>query len=85
MLSKMECSLVIGATVRKLRMDRKMTILSLAHQSGLEYSQVSRIENGKINTSIYQLYLISRTLQVEVSDICEVLNSSSTSQPTNNE
>jgi transcriptional regulator with XRE-family HTH domain len=44
----------------------------VAHLSGLSYSQIIRIENAKINTSIYQLYLISKALEVNLSEICDV-------------
>jgi len=35
---------------------------------------LSRIERGKINTSIYQLFLISRALDVNFADIIQGLD-----------
>lgn len=46
----------------------------LAFEVGIEYTQLSRIERGKINTSIYQLFLLSRALKVPFSEIIEGLD-----------
>jgi transcriptional regulator with XRE-family HTH domain len=46
----------------------------LATESGIEYSQLSRIELGKINTSIYHLYLISDTLKISITDLVNPLS-----------
>ncbi len=45
----------------------------LAFEIGIEYAQLSRIERGKINTSIFQIFLISRALEVEFEEIIEGL------------
>jgi transcriptional regulator with XRE-family HTH domain len=41
-----------------------MTIEELAHEANMTYSQISRIELGKINTSVYTLHVLSLTLDV---------------------
>ncbi len=61
--------MVIGQRIRKLRLDQKMSIEKLAHEAGIEYTQLSRIELGKINTSIYHIYIISLTLGIELEDL----------------
>jgi len=63
---------VIGAKIRETRINKGMSMERVAHLSGLSYSQIIRIENAKINTSIYQLYLISTALEVNLSEICDV-------------
>lgn len=68
-LSKEELSLVIGQRIRKIRLEKKMSIEKLAHEAGIEYTQLSRIELGKINTSIYHIYIISLTLGIEMEDL----------------
>jgi len=50
--------------VRRVRVDRRLSVEKLALEAGLAYSQVSRIELGKISTSAYTLFLLSRTLEV---------------------
>lgn len=49
----------LGNNVRKLRSEKKISIEKLSIKSGISYSQLIRIEKGKINTSIYQLYQIA--------------------------
>jgi len=41
----------------------------LAFEIGIEYTQLSRIERGIINTSIFQLFIISRALNIELAEI----------------
>jgi len=54
----------VGEMLRDLRTSRNLTIEQLANMTGLEYSQISRIERGKINTSVLHLILILHTLQI---------------------
>jgi transcriptional regulator with XRE-family HTH domain len=41
----------------------------LAQLSGLEYSQISDIELGKINTTISTAYQIAKTLEIPAKDL----------------
>lgn len=68
MQTKQDFLELIGAQVRDIRNRNGLSIEKLALQSGLSYSQIIRIERGKINTGIHQLYIIAKTLDV---DICE--------------
>ena len=58
-----------GNTLRKLRLEKGFTQEQLANELGVEISQISRIERGVINTSITNLYAISRILNIEVSEL----------------
>lgn len=73
-LTKEELKKVIGSNIRKLRIEKKMSIEALAFNAAMDYTQLSRIELGKINTSVYQLYKISKTLQVNIEVIVSVVN-----------
>ena len=53
-----------GARVRELRKAKKLSIEELANISGLEYSQVSRIERAKINTGVSHILLLATALEV---------------------
>jgi transcriptional regulator with XRE-family HTH domain len=64
----------VGNKLRELRLEKKLTIEKVALDSEIEYTQLSRIELGKINTSIYQIYKISKSLSVPVPDIFNTLN-----------
>ena len=74
MKKKNEISLLVGKKIRCLRQNRGLTMEQLAFEVGIEYTQLSRIERGVINTSIYQLFVISRALQVEFAEIVSDLD-----------
>lgn len=68
-LLKEELCTKVGFRVRELRLSKKLSIEKLALEAGIEYTQLSRIELGKINTSIYQIYKISKTLEVTMPEL----------------
>ena len=70
---KAEIAKIVGAKIRKIRTQKGLTMEQLAFEIGIEYAQLSRIERGKINTSIFQIFLISRALEVEFEEIIEGL------------
>jgi transcriptional regulator with XRE-family HTH domain len=69
MKAKDEIASQLGHKIRTLRLEKNMTMEELALESGIDYSQLSRIERGKINTSVYQIYMISRVLHVPVHSV----------------
>jgi transcriptional regulator with XRE-family HTH domain len=71
MMTKEKLVIAVGKRIRQIRTDKGLSIEKLALLSGLSYSQIIRIENGKINTSIHQLHLIARTLKVYMMDFFE--------------
>ena len=60
-----EAVTVIGENVRKYRKLKKLSQQTLAHIVGVEYSQINRVELGKINTSISLIWQIAKALEVE--------------------
>jgi transcriptional regulator with XRE-family HTH domain len=68
-LSKEQMIKLVGSRIRSVRTAKQLTIEKVAFDSGMEYTQLSRIELGKINTSIYHIYKISRSLDIMVLDI----------------
>ena len=71
METKQNFKKLLGHNVRRVRVDKRLSVEKLAIESGLAYSQVSRIELGKISTSAYTLYVISKTLNVSPSTFFE--------------
>jgi transcriptional regulator with XRE-family HTH domain len=60
----------IGEKVRFLRQAAKMSQMDLAFLcNDKDYSQINRLELGKINFSVSYLKLISLALKVKVSDL----------------
>lgn len=63
-MKKEDVTKKIGTRIREIRIKKKLSMEKLATDTGIEYSQLSRIELGKINTSIYHVYIISHSLEV---------------------
>ena len=72
-LSKEQVCKIVGARIREERLKKGLTLENLAHDAEMDYSQLNRIELGKINTSIYQIYHISRFLEIPVPDLFKSL------------
>ena len=73
MSSKRNFTIELGRRLRSIRSSKKISIEDLANQSDMTYSQVSRIELGKINTTVYTLYKLSKSLNVHPIEILPVL------------
>jgi len=54
---------LLGARVRELRLNKGYTMEDLADEAGLSYSQIARIETGKLNTTISTIHAIAKALQ----------------------
>jgi transcriptional regulator with XRE-family HTH domain len=63
----------LGQRIRKARNEKDLTIQALANMVGIEYTQMSRIELGKINTSVLQVCRISRALDISMSSLLKDL------------
>lgn len=55
-----------GLHLRKIRMEKNISMQTLAYMVNVEYSQISRIEHGKINTSISMVYELAIALEIDV-------------------
>jgi len=61
-----------GSNLRKLRKSKGYTQEDLANELGIEISQISRIERGKINTSIYMVRSLSLALGCSIEVLFEL-------------
>jgi transcriptional regulator with XRE-family HTH domain len=57
-----------GAQVRTIRQSKNMTLEALAEAAGIEYSQVIRVEAGKVNATISTIEAIAKGLNVGIGD-----------------
>jgi ribosome-binding protein aMBF1 (putative translation factor) len=73
-LTKEEVCKHVGNKIREARENKGLTMEKFAHESGIDYTQISRIELGKINTSIYQIYVITKKLDLPLRDILHFEN-----------
>lgn len=60
-----------GMNLRALREERNLSQTKLEAIAGLSKNQVWRIENGEVNTTISNLKLLAKALNVEVTQLFE--------------
>ncbi|MBX2985161.1 MAG: helix-turn-helix domain-containing protein [Bacteroidia bacterium] len=65
-LREEEFIIKLGLRIKEIRKAQKLAQTQLAFEAGLTRSQIVRIETGKINTSVSQLYTISKALDVDI-------------------
>ena len=53
-----------GNNLRQIRKKRGFSMEKLALNAGIEYSQVSDIEHGNINTTISTIHAIAKALEI---------------------
>lgn len=58
-----------GNNLRIIRKTKGFSMEKLAQAAGIEYSQVSDIELGKINTTISTIYLLAKALEISPKDL----------------
>jgi len=58
----------LGTTIRNLRIRKGWTMEKTAFESEMEYIQISRIELGKINTTLYQVYKLAKAMDIEMAE-----------------
>jgi transcriptional regulator with XRE-family HTH domain len=56
--------LLIGTRIREVRLKKKFSIEYLANTSGMDYSQLARMELGQVNFSISYLFRVSEALGI---------------------
>jgi len=54
-----------GDHLRKLRKKQGMTMMELAFEADIEYSQVAKIERGLVNTTISTTLILAQSLKVK--------------------
>lgn len=56
--------MLVGAKIREIRQLKKISIEYLANTSGMDYSQLARMELGQVNFSISYLFRVAESLGV---------------------
>lgn len=67
--NKDQFAITLGQRIREMRINKNLSIGQLALESGLDYTQLSRIELGKINTRVFTLYQLSKALDIPLEKI----------------
>lgn len=63
-----------GKHIRTLRLEKKMTMEELAYACEVEYSQISRIELGKTNTTLTTLDALAKGLEITMQQLLNNFN-----------
>jgi transcriptional regulator with XRE-family HTH domain len=71
MTGKEKILLRFAAHLTRMRQDKGYSIRQLAAASGLEYSQVQRIEKGKVNFAFTTLVSLAQGLDMDMNDLLE--------------
>ena len=58
-----------GINLRALREERNLSQTKLEAIAGLSKNQVWRIENGEVNTTISNLILLAKALEVDIAQL----------------
>lgn len=62
---------LFGRRVKQLRTERSLTLRQLSNRSGLDRSQISMIENGKLNVTMSTLIAIAKGLEVSLKEVSD--------------
>lgn len=60
-----ELLLHIGSKIREIRISQEVSQETLANECEVDYSQINRMELGKVNFNISNLYRIAKALNVD--------------------
>ena len=73
-MKKSEILKIIGQNIKKIRQEKGLTQVDLVGkiEAKIDTTNISRIEKGRTNATIYTLFRISQALEVQLSDICKL-------------
>ena len=71
MNNKEKILLRFATHLTKLRKEKGLSIRQLAASSGLEYSQIQRIEKGKVNFAFNTLVTLAQGLDIDLNILLE--------------
>ncbi len=55
---------IVASNVRKYRIAKNLSQEALANIAGIEYSQISRLERGLLNTSISVVFAVAKAFDI---------------------
>lgn len=60
---------LIGVKIKKIRQSKDISVETLANTSGMDYTQLYKMENGTVNFSISYLFRVAEALGVTPKDL----------------
>ena len=71
-MTEKEIYILIGKKIQNLRFDKGLTQKQVADMCEFEKASMSRIESGRTNLTVKNLYKISQSLGVEMKDLVDI-------------
>lgn len=70
-MDKSDLLVLLGKRIKKLRLERGLSQVDLVArmQGNIDTTNISRIEAGRTNPTIYSLYRLSEALEVSISEL----------------
>ncbi len=59
----------LGKRIIQLRLSQKVSLIQLSFETGISREQLGRIEKGLINTSVSNIFIIAKALEIKVRDL----------------
>lgn len=66
-----EFIIAFGKHVREIRKTKNLSMEQLAHLCNIEYSQISRIELGQINTTLNTIKILAEGLEIHPKELLD--------------
>lgn len=64
--------MTLAANIKKYRIARNLTIEELANIVGVDYSQIGRMERGKVNATVSIIFDIAAVLEIPPAQLLEL-------------
>jgi transcriptional regulator with XRE-family HTH domain len=73
-MEKSEILKIIGQNIKRIRLEKNLTQVDLVGkiEAKIDTTNISRIEKGRTNATIYTLFRISQALEIPLSEICKL-------------
>jgi transcriptional regulator with XRE-family HTH domain len=73
-MEKVEFQKLLGKRIQEIRLNKGMTQVDLASkvEGRFDTTNLSRIESGRISTTAYTLYRISKALEIPLEELIKI-------------
>lgn len=65
---------VFGRNLKKIRLQRKLSMEKLARMADMELSQIYRIESGRVNAKLTTIAAIGKALNIAPNELLKIPN-----------
>lgn len=73
--------IAVGERIRKLRLERNLTLAELGHELEISHQQLQKYETGTNRLSAGMLYAVAKVLRIEIHDLFDDVNAAADDDP----